>query len=222
MSEKFGIFDMDGTLVDSLPYWRQLYREYLASRGITDPPRSIMSQTPSMTAPEAASFFIRSFQLSDTQEEAVAEINRIIGEHYRSHIPLRVGAEEFLQRLEEEGWRMCVASATAPELIDLCLRHLGIRRYFQFALSCVEVGVGKTRPDVYLEAARRLGGAPGQTVVFEDAIIPAATAKQAGFLLASIYNGSPHQDHGELRALSDCYLTTWDYEDFSRQFQRFT
>ena len=151
----------------------------------------------------------------------MAEINRIIGEHYRSHIPLRVGAEEFLQRLEEEGWRMCVASATAPELIDLCLRHLGIRRYFQFALSCVEVGVGKTRPDVYLEAARRLGGAPGQTVVFEDAIIPAATAKQAGFLLASIYNGSPHQDHDELRALSDCYLTTWDYEDFSRQFQRF-
>lgn len=221
MKERFGIFDMDGTLVDSLPYWRQLYREYLACRGIANPPDSIMSQTPSMTAPEAAAFFIHSFGLSDTPEEAVAEINRLIGEHYRLHVPLREGAAQFLQRLEAEGWQMCIASATAPELIDLCLRQLGIRNHFQFLLSCVEVGVGKTKPDVYLEAARRLGSTPEHTVVFEDAIVPATTAKQAGFLLTSIYNASPTQDHDQLRAISDCYLTRWDYEEFSRQFQPF-
>ncbi|MCI9155864.1 MAG: HAD family phosphatase [Lawsonibacter sp.] len=218
MELKFAIFDMDGTLVDSLPYWRQLYLEYLASRGVTDPPASVMTQTAPLTSREAVAFFARTFGLSDTPEEGVAEINRLIEGHYRADVLMKQGAESVLKRLQAAGWKMCVASATAPQLIDLCLRRLGVRDYFEFVLSCVEVGAGKNHPDVYLEAARRLGGTPEQTVVFEDAVFAVRTAKQAGFQVAAVY-GDPNttQDQAELKAAAHWYLPQWEDEDFLRQ-----
>ena len=210
MEQKFGIFDMDGTLVDSIPCWRMLYREYLAQRGILSPPDEIMGRTATMTALEAAALFTRSFHLSDTPEEAIQAINRLIEGHYRTDVPLKVGAAEFLRRCQAAGWKMCVASATAPALIDLCLRRLGIREHFQFLLSCVEVGVGKTQPDVYLEAARRLGGTPQNTLVFEDVIFAARTAKSAGFRVVGIFDESSRNDQQALRETADCYITGWD------------
>lgn len=218
MEQKFAIFDMDGTLVDSLPYWRQLYREYLASRGVTDPPASVMSQTAPLTSAEAVAFFARTFGLADTPEEGVAEINRLIEAHYRTDVLMKEGAKEVLERFRKAGWKMCVASATAPGLIDLCLRRLGVRDYFQFVLSCVEVGAGKSRPDVYLEAARRLGGAPEETIVFEDAVFAARTAREAGFRVAAI-RGDPNtsQNQEELKAVADWYLLQWKDEAFLKQ-----
>ena len=118
---------------------------------------------------------------------------------------------------------MYVATATDRPLAEAALKTAGIDGFFRGMITSREAGQTKREgPEIYERALRRLRSTKKDTVVFEDAIIPAATAKQARFHLASIYNGSPHQDHDELRALSDCYLTTWDYEDFSRQFQRFT
>ena len=105
---------------------------------------------------------------------------------------------------------MCVASATAPALIDLCLRRLGVRDRFRFLLSCVEVGAGKTQPDVYLEAARQLGGTPEQTIVFEDAVYAAKTAKAAGFQVAGVWDASSEAEQAELRSVADFYLPAWE------------
>lgn len=110
---KYAIFDLDGTLADSMPYWKQLYLEYLKQRGVASPPLDTMIQASPMTAREAAAFFAQTFGLSDTPDQAVVEFNRLMEEHYRGDVRLKPGVPEFLRALQAAGVTMCVASATA-------------------------------------------------------------------------------------------------------------
>lgn len=207
---KYGIFDMDGTLVDSMGVWNRASEEYLISCGVEEPDREILDRAVPMTMPETAGYLIRQFGLDSTPERVMEEINGVMERHYRTDIPLKPGACVCLNRLREAGVSMCIASSTAPELIDICLRRLGLREYFQFLLSCEEVGAGKNKPDVYLEAARRLGSTPDNTIVFEDILVAAATAKKAGFTLGVVYDENSAAEQEQLKALADRYITRWD------------
>ena len=210
MDKKFAIFDMDGTLVDSMGYWNQLSDEYLGSHGIPPLSPALKEESIALTMAGSAQLFIREFGLPGTPEQIAGEINALMEEHYRADVPLKPGAAELLARLKAAGVKMCVASSTHPALIDLCLRRLGVRDHFEFLLSCEEVGEGKNKPTVYLEAARRLGSTPENTVIFEDILVAAQTAKQAGFSLGVIYDVNSDDEQPQLKALADCYITRWD------------
>ena len=210
MDKKFAIFDMDGTLVDSMGFWNRLGDEFLARRGFPPLSPELQEQSIALTMEGTANLFIRAYRLPETPAEICAEVNGLMAEHYRSDVPLKPGAKAFLERLKAAGVQMCIASSTTPELIDVCLRRLGVRDYFQFLLSCEEVGEGKNRPTVYLEAARRLGGAAGNTVIFEDILVAAQTAKKAGFSLGVIYDVNSDAEQPQLKALADCWFTRWD------------
>ena len=218
MDKKFAIFDMDGTLVDSMGYWNRLADEYLARFGLPGLSPALKEESIALTMLESAQLFIREFGLPGTPEQIAGEINALMKEHYRTDVPLKPGAAELLARLKAAGVKMCVASSTAPALIDACLRRLGVRDHFRFLLSSEEVGAGKDRPDVYLEAARRLGGQPQDTIVFEDAPFAVRTAKGAGFPVAAVYDPSAAEDQEELRALADWYLLRLDDEGFLARF----
>ena len=210
MEIKFAIFDMDGTLVDSMGYWNRLADEYLARFGLPGLSPALKEECIALTMLESAQLFIREFGLPGTPEQIAGEINALMEEHYRADVPLKPGAAELLARLKAAGVKMCVASSTHPALIDLCLRRLGVRDHFEFLLSCEEVGEGKNKPTVYLEAARRLGSTPENTVIFEDILVAAQTAKQAGFSLGVIYDVNSDDEQPQLKALADCYITRWD------------
>lgn len=216
MKNTFAIFDMDGTLVDSMGYWNQLADEYLVERHIPPLTPALKEESIALTMLESAQLFIREFGLSGTPEQIAGEINALMEAHYRTDVPLKPGVITCLERMKAAGFQMCVASSTCPELLDICLRRLGVRDYFTFLLSCEEVGVGKNRPDVYLEAARRMGGRPENTVVFEDILVAAATAKKAGFSLGVIYDVNSAAEQEPLKALADCYFTRWDDEALFR------
>lgn len=212
MKYNYAIFDMDGTLTDSMGCWNRLADEYLARHGIPPMSPELKEESDALTMTGTAQLFIRQFGLSDTVEEICGEVNGLMEAHYRTDVPLKPGAAVCLERMKAAGYKMAVASSTAPRLLDICLKRLGVRDYFEFLLSCEEVGTGKTRPDVYLEAARRLGGAPEETVVFEDILVAARTAKQAGFALGIIYDVNSDGDQEQLKALADCWFTRWDEE----------
>lgn len=209
MKKPFAIFDMDGTLTDSMGIWNQLAEEYITGLGYVYSPQ-VMERTAHLTVLDSAALFVDYYQLSKTPEQTAREINALMEEHYRSDVPLKPGARAVLERMDRAGVKMCVASSTSPELLDICLRRLGVRDLFQFLLSAEEVGAGKDRPDVYLEAARRLGGAPENTWVFEDVIFAARTAKAAGFEVAAIYDESSRADQEALKETADFYFTRWD------------
>lgn len=209
MEKKFAIFDMDGTLTDSMGFWNRLAEEYITGLGF---PYSseVMDATAHLTVLDSAALFVQHYGLPKAPEQTALDINALMEAHYRTDILLKPGARAVLERLQAAGVKMCVASSTSPHLIDICLKRLGVRGFFEFLLSAEEVGAGKDKPDVYLEAARRLGSVPAETIVFEDVIFAARTAKQAGFPVAAIYDSSSRKDQEDLKEAADYYLTTWE------------
>ena len=209
MDNRFAIFDMDGTLVDSMVYWKHLATEFLESKGVQHIAQDILERIKPMTMTESAALFIEEYGLSGTAESVAAEMNTMMDEHYRRDIPLKPGVQVYLDALHRRGVTMCVASATAEELMDACLTRLGVAQCFSFLLSCETVGAGKSRPDVYWEAAKRLGAQPEEIAVYEDALYAANTAKQAGFYVIAVQDDS-NQPHWEsLTALSDENISDW-------------
>ena len=133
----------------------------------------------------------------------------MMDEHYRRDIPLKPGVTVYLEALQRKGVAMCVASATAEDLMDACLSRLGVAHYFSFLLSCETVGIGKNRPDVYWESAKRLGAESAEIAVYEDALYAAETAKNAGFYTVAVRDDS-NQPHWEnLTALADEAILDW-------------
>ena len=176
MDKKYAIFDMDGTLVDSMVYWRNLAKEYLNQKGISNIPDTILEKISPMTMTESAALFIEEFGIDGTPEAVTNEMNDLMDTHYYKDIPLKKGVKEYLKGLHDAGVSMCVASATAIPLVEACLTRLGIRDCFSFVLSCETIGVGKSRPDIYYAAADRFGALPEETAVYEDALFAAEPA----------------------------------------------
>lgn len=209
MNKRFAIFDMDGTLVDSMVFWKMLGREYLESKGITGNIDDVLEQIKPMTMSESARLFIEEFSIPGTPDSVTAEMNALMDEHYRSDIPLKSGVKEYLEKLHNEGVKMCVASATDEQLIDSCLSRLSVAEYFQFLLSCETVGAGKSQPDIYFEAAKRLGALPEEIAVYEDALYAAETAKLAGFYTIGVYDDSGKNDWKQLNRTADEIISDW-------------
>lgn len=214
MNKKYAIFDMDGTLIDSMVFWRDLGREYLTLQGVTENMDAVIEQIKPMTMTESAELFRTTFSLGGTKESIADEMNRIMDQHYRKDIPLKAGVKEYLETLYLSGVKMCVASATDKELMQICLERLGIDKYFEFLISCEEVGAGKRKPDVYLEAMKRLckqnEPLSKEVAVYEDADYAIYTALEAGFYTIAVYDDSNKEKWELLKAQTNEAIADWD------------
>ncbi len=210
MDKKYAIFDMDGTLVDSMGCWNVLTTEYLHRKGVREVPQEILDRTAVMTTRETLDVFIRELGVEDTPEGAERELWTVMEDHYRHDIPLKPGVREYLESLHEKGVAMCVVSATPAELMEVCLQTQGVRDMFKFILSCNDLGISKDRPDVYNAAAKRLGAPrPADAAVYEDALTAGQTAKNAGYHLVAVRDEYAAAGWEALKALADEVLETW-------------
>lgn len=212
MDKTFAIFDMDGTLVDSMEYWLRLGGEYLCSKGITELPPDLWEDLQSMTMPQSAAYLIRRFGLAGPRERLEEEMSVMMTEHYRHDVPLKDGAGEYLTTLRDRGVSLCVATNTPAPLVRACLGRLGVLDLFSFCISGEEVGVGKDQPDIYLAAAKRLGSAPRDTAVYEDALFAVRTAKAAGFYVVGVADRSNRENWDEIVRLANETVTGWRTE----------
>lgn len=194
---------MDGTLVDSMVYWKNLAGEFLKQKGITQVSEAVLEKIKPMTITESAEVFLRELALEGTPGSVAAEMNAMMDQHYCKDVPLKQGVKGYLETLRKQGVHLCVASATAEHLMNTCLERLDAFKYFDFLLSCETVGAGKDRPDVYLAAARGLGAEPKDIAVYEDALYAVETAKKAGFYVVGVYDESGALYWEEIIRLAD-------------------
>ncbi|WP_409968530.1 HAD family phosphatase [Bengtsoniella intestinalis] len=210
MDKRYAIFDMDGTLIDSMAYWENLAHEFLASKGIDTIPHEILEQIKPMTMVQSATLFIQQFHLEGTPEVLVSQMHHMMDDYYRHTIPLKQGVEAYVGKLHSQGVNLCVASATVEHLMETCLKRLGILECFDFLLSCETKGIGKDHPDIYLEAAERFGAQPQDIAVYEDAFYACKTAKDAGFYLVGVYDAGSQKHWEALQAMADETIITFE------------
>ena len=209
MNNKFAIFDMDGTLVDSMGYWHNLGREYLENNGVTEGIEEVMDKIYTMTMADTCALFKERFGIVASPEEMRKELDDMMEWHYLNDVPLKGDIAKYLEKLKGEGVRMCVASATPLPLIEKCLKRLEVIDCFEFLLSCETIGVGKTKPDIYLLAAEKFGINPEEAAVFEDAVYAATTSKNAGFYTVGVKDDSNFLAWGDIVEIVDETINDW-------------
>ena len=171
---KGAIFDVDGTLLDSMYVWETIGDRYLRSLGI-EPRENLWETFRTFTLRQSAQYYIDHYGVVLSQEEIMDGVNRMIEQMYFEEVQLRPGVREFLQKLQAQQVPMVIATATDRYLVEAALRRCGILPYFGDILTCQEYG-SKSSPGIY-EAARAILGTPkGDTWVFEDAYHAAETA----------------------------------------------
>jgi HAD superfamily hydrolase (TIGR01509 family) len=180
------VFDLDGVLVDSEHVWDEARKELAAERGGRWHERASRDMM-GMSSLEWSRYMHDEIGLSEPPEEISAEVVRRLEEIYRRELPLVEGAGEAVERLAAR-WPLALASSSNRELIDLVLELSGWKRHFRVTVSSEEVARGKPAPDVYLEAARRLGVPPGRCAAIEDSENGIRSAEAAGMRVLAIPN----------------------------------
>lgn len=203
------IFDMDGTILDSMKIWDTVASDYLLSLGKT--PREGLRETLwPMSLMQAAEYMRESYDISFSPEEIVEGIDSIIEDFYENTAPAKHGALELLEMLNLKGVKMVLATATNRKLVEGALRRTGMLKYFIEILTCGEVGFSKKEPEIFLKAHERLNTPKEETYVFEDALFAIQTAKNAGFKVVAVSDESSKHCAGEIRALADIYVDSLD------------
>ena len=208
------IFDMDGTLTDSMGIWDEVPFALLEQYGRTPKPDLRQVLLPLGMA-ESARYLIREYQLPLDEANYDAAVMEAVGRLYRM-VELKPGVRKILERLKAEGAHLCVCSNTWQPMCERVLGGLGVLDYFDFVLSAQD-GFTKKEPAIFLEAMRRVGAhTPAECVVCEDAVHAARTAHRAGFPVIGIADYYSRTDEPEMRALSQQFLTSWEQLDWSK------
>lgn len=203
------IFDMDGTLLDSMFIWDDLGPGMLRDIGIT-PEEDLSEKLKVLTLRQGAAYCKERYALTQSVEEIVSLIEGRVEKFYKEEVQAKPGAAKFLSLLKMEGVWMYVATATDRHLAQAALRHAGIDGYFRGIITCQEVGHGKDSPEIYERAMTRLQSNKRDTVVFEDALHAIETAKAAGFRVCAVYDSYAEAEQDKIRALSDYYIRSFE------------
>ena len=198
------IFDVDGTLLDSMSIWDTIGADYLRSIGYI--PRENLNEIfKNMSLLQAAEYYRNEYGVTLRVEEIMSGVNAMLEQFYQYEAPLKPGAAELLARLRQNRVKLCIATATDRYLVEAALKRCKALSYFGEVFTCHEVGHGKDEPDIFEAALRFLGTERAETVVFDDALYAIRTAKEAGFPIAAVYD-THEKSQTEVRALSDFYL----------------
>lgn len=205
MKLKGAIFDVDGTLLDSMFIWDTLGIDYLISLGKTPEP-GLQERLRPMSMDQVIKLFLDEYGVERTAEEIRSDIEKIIERYYFEVVEAKPGALEFLAWVKQQGIRTCVVTASVRYVVEAALERTGLMPYLDTIFICDEFGKAKNEPDIFLHAMDWLGTDLEHTWVFEDVFLAVQTAKRAGFGVVAIYDKTSANRSEEIAALADRYV----------------
>lgn len=209
------IFDLDGTLVDSMWLWKDIDIEYLSRFGIAYNEK-LQSEIEGKSFTETAIYFKENFGITDTIEKIKNDWNEMAYLKYKEQVSLKTGALEFLKLLKEKGKKLGIATSNSTQLTEVCLNSLNISSLFDVVITGSDIKTGKPAPDIYLENAKRLKVLPKRCLVFEDIPVGIMAGKNAGMKTCAVADEYSRDLTDEKLELSDYSII--DYKDFINKY----
>lgn len=205
---KGAIFDMDGTLLDSMGLWEDIGDRFLKSVNIKPEP-GLADALRNMSFDDALIYFSENYDIKMTFTEFMKRVNEIAAEYYKNESEAKEGVKEFLADLKEKNIKMAIATLTNIDQVKIALEHCGILHYFSSIVTCSMVNASKKFPDVYRKALENIGTEKEETIVFEDVYHAVKTVKQDGFRVAAIKD--KYADYSEkIKETADFYIESYN------------
>ncbi len=208
MKIKGAIFDLDGTLIDSMPIWQDLSFNFLTSLGVTPKP-DLRDKVSTMFLRESSEYVIEEYKLDCTVDDILNYMHEQINDFYINRVPPKEDAVEFLKKLKASSVKMCVATATERRLAVAALKLNGMLGFFDEIFTCAEINLSKQDPRIFELSLQTLGTKKEETFVFEDAHHAVQTASKTGFPVIAIYDKAAANKANKIKNLSKKYIRTY-------------
>ena len=205
MKFKAVIFDLDGTLIDSMGVWTRVDRDFLGKRNIPVPDDLFDDIAVGNSYVEVAAHFKQKFNLPDSVEDIMNEWTEMVSWHYKNDIPLKAGAKEFLTFLHDNGIKIGVGTSNIHHLTEVVLSAHDVWHYVDAVVDGQENLRGKPMPDIFLRVAEKLGVLPHECLVIEDVIAGVTAAKNAGMTSFAIEDDYSLKDKDQIMEYVDYY-----------------
>ena len=210
---KGAIFDLDGTILDSMSVWDTVGEDYLKKMG-KEPKENLKEAFKTFTLKQSACYFRENYGITLSDEEIIDGINEMVADYYINIAPLKPDFDGFLKKLKAYGVKMCIATVTDKNLAESALKRLGIRDFFSEIFTCNGTGHSKEEPHIYREALKHLKTAKNETVVFEDSLYALNTAKGDGFVTAGVFD-IHEENQDKIKSIADAYIKSYaDFDGF--------
>ncbi len=203
------IFDMDGTLIDSMWVWNKIDTDFLTKRGF-DVPQNLKDEIEHLTFLQCAEYFKVNYSLDCSVEDIISEWSNMAENEYECNVKLKPGAREFLKLLTSFKIKIGIATSNSLLLVEKALKSNGIYNYFHSITTVDEVTRGKNFPDIYLLEAKKLGVRPEECIVFEDILPAVLGAKSAGMKVVGVYDEYSDYQEQDIRREADKYIFKYD------------
>ena len=209
LTEKAIIFDLDGTILDSMDAWLNVDKKFLAENEI-EYPDGLEEKMKTLGYKDACQVFVDNFKINMTGQQVMDRIRELIEGEYRDIIEIKPFVREYLKLQNEKGIKMCVLTACQHSLAKAALERAGIFEYFDFVVSSDEMEFSKDNPLIFIKCAERLNEAISDIIVFEDALHCIKSAKSAGFKVIGVYDKANEKDMDKISEYSDMYIKSFE------------
>lgn len=199
------LFDIDGTLIDSMGVWGEVDRIYLSRFNIPLPDH-LPDTLAGLSIAQTAAYFRDVLGVPESNEKMLAAWNELAFEQYSHHIQPKEDALRFVQEIHDRGILMAVGTSNTRTLAEAAMQRLGFAEYFSCMLTGEDIKNGKPDPFIYLEAARQIGADPARCIVFEDIPEGLTAGARAGMKTCGVWDLFSSSREEEKYKIADYYI----------------